>query len=274
MEASKTGLRACIAVALFSALTFAGGAAGAQEQVSSNGGKSLESVAHRGDKQYFPDNSLEGVESAIEKGADWIEIDLHYNPDGDTFFLSHDNVCKGEGGSASIDSASYQTVVARCGLPELHDVFEIVKNTGYSSFVYEFKSTMHTAEDGGARLAEELTEQGLHNESFVSAFSESALDAIKSEQPAIKLMRVRAWTGEIPVTKLWIDATAKRGYDAININLDALRPELVEYAKSMGLIVSAWGWPDALESDNKLAIEMGVDMFMTDRLEDLEQLTA
>lgn len=47
--------------------------------------KNTSSVAHRGDKQHYPDNSLAGINSAAEKGADWIEIDLQYNHDGDTF---------------------------------------------------------------------------------------------------------------------------------------------------------------------------------------------
>ncbi|KHO28947.1 glycerophosphodiester phosphodiesterase [Corynebacterium minutissimum] len=235
--------------------------------------KPVAAVAHRGDKQYFPDNSIAGIESAIKKNTDWIEIDLRYNLDGGTFFIAHDNTCSGSGGTAIIDTASYESVVTKCGLPELSDVFDIIAETGYTNFVYEFKDSPLTARTGAQRLAEEISEQGLADKSWVSAFNETSLNVIRAEAPSISLMRVRAWTGEVPVTNAWIDATVSQGFDAININIDALRPESIEYAKSKGLVVSAWGWPDALEDDNQKAIELGVDMFMTDRLEDLVALT-
>ena len=258
---------ASIAVALVGSLSSV--IAQAQDLVL---GEETQSVAHRGDKEYHPDNSLAGIESAIAKQADWIEIDLQYNRDGDVFFPSHDNGCSGPGGIALIDTASYEDVVNKCQLPELDDLFDIAHRTGYDSFVYEFKNTPLTASQGGKRLAQEITAQGFQNDSWVSGFSDIALDAVREEQPAINLMRVRTWTGEIPLSRTWIDSTVRRGYGALNINVDALTPEGVDYAHSQGLLVSAWGWPDALEEDNQRAIDLGVDMFMTDRLDHLNML--
>ncbi len=46
-------------------------------------------VAHRGDWRNFPENSIEGIKSAIEMGVDMIEIDIHKTKDG-KLVLMHD----------------------------------------------------------------------------------------------------------------------------------------------------------------------------------------
>lgn len=45
-------------------------------------------VAHRGDMEEYPENSIEGIISAIRKGADFIEIDCELTKDG-VFVLNH-----------------------------------------------------------------------------------------------------------------------------------------------------------------------------------------
>ena len=46
-------------------------------------------MAHRGDWRNFPENSLEGIESAIQMGVDVVELDVQRTSDG-TFILMHD----------------------------------------------------------------------------------------------------------------------------------------------------------------------------------------
>lgn len=264
----RTLITLAASCALFAGALTAGPAAAAEAK---NSGTAVQSVAHRGDKEHHPDNSLAGIESAIAKGADWVEIDVHYNIAGDKFYLSHDNLCKGPGGTALIDSGSPKRIEENCQLPTLDDVFAAFGKQTATNFVYEFKHTGLTTVKGARRLAQEIEEHGQSSRAWVSGFSDLGLKTIKDQKTGIKLMRVRTWTGEGPVSRAWVSSTAKQGFDAININLDALRPETVAYAKSLGLTVSAWGWPDAFEKDNQKAIDMNVDMFMTDRLEDLHQ---
>ena len=47
------------------------------------------SMIHRGDAQYYPENSIEGIISAIQMGADIIEVDVRYTKDGVAVLL-HD----------------------------------------------------------------------------------------------------------------------------------------------------------------------------------------
>lgn len=228
-----------------------------------------ESVAHRGDKQYHPDNSLAGISSAVAKGADWIEIDVHYNPDGDTFFLEHDNLCSGPGGSAYIDYDPYAVVVERCALPELDDVLRDYAAQGYRSFVVELKTTWRTAAAAPAALVGDITAAGVQDDVWISSLDDSALAAVQATGTSIDLMRVRAYSAFLGVGTGYLAETAALGYEAVNVNIGAWSPSTVAYAQSLGLTTSGWAWPTADEGDNATAIEYGLDLFMTDRLDDL-----
>ena len=56
---------------------------------SMDAGGRLMSCAHRGDMVYYPENSIEGIISAIMMGADMVEIDPRLTKDG-VFILLHD----------------------------------------------------------------------------------------------------------------------------------------------------------------------------------------
>ena len=45
--------------------------------------------AHRGDSSVYRENTLEAIKSAIEKGADVVEIDVHLSSDGEVIVI-HD----------------------------------------------------------------------------------------------------------------------------------------------------------------------------------------
>jgi len=47
-------------------------------------------IAHRGDVQRFPENTLEGIVAAADVGADGIEFDVHQSADG-TWWVIHDS---------------------------------------------------------------------------------------------------------------------------------------------------------------------------------------
>jgi glycerophosphoryl diester phosphodiesterase len=56
---------------------------------SMDAGGRLMSCAHRGDMVYYPENSIEGIISAVMMGADMVEIDPRLTKDG-VFILLHD----------------------------------------------------------------------------------------------------------------------------------------------------------------------------------------
>ena len=234
-----------------------------------NAADTTESVAHRGDKQYHADNSLAGIASAVAKDADWIEIDVRYNPSGDTFFLAHDNSCSGPGGSATISSATYATVVSRCALPELDEVLTDYDAQGYSSFVVELKDHSSTRAAASARLVEIIEDAGVADDVWISSLNDAALAGVRDTGTDIDLMRVRNWTGPFNVSESYIDETVALGYDGINVNISGWTEARVDYAEDAGLTSVGWAAVCACAGSNTEAIEFGLDMFMTDRLDDL-----
>lgn len=44
-------------------------------------------IGHRGDRQNYDDNTIEGISSAFEKGADGVEFDVYYKPDKGVYLV-------------------------------------------------------------------------------------------------------------------------------------------------------------------------------------------
>ena len=66
-------------------------------------------IAHRGASWELPENTLPAFERAIELGADYIELDVHADPDG--------------------GSSSPTTRRARAALPALEEVLDALPRT-------------------------------------------------------------------------------------------------------------------------------------------------
>ena len=77
-----------------------------REQLFSCDTNSVIVVAHRGDWRNFPENSLEGIESAINMGVDVVELDIQRTKDG-VFILMHDynleRTTTGKGNVSDVD---------------------------------------------------------------------------------------------------------------------------------------------------------------------------
>ncbi|HEY7464195.1 MAG TPA: glycerophosphodiester phosphodiesterase family protein [Candidatus Limnocylindria bacterium] len=132
----------------------------------------LEVVAHRGDTNDadgFPENSLEAVSQAADRGADVVEIDVRWSADG-TPWLSHDatvdRTTNGSGGVAELSDAELEALVVdggygynaerhgmSIGLARLQDVLAALAESG-SGIRFDDKS------DRGDELVEFLAVHG------------------------------------------------------------------------------------------------------------------
>jgi glycerophosphoryl diester phosphodiesterase len=65
-------------------------------------------VAHRGDPLRFRENTLPSVESAIDNGADWVEIDVKLTRDGVPVLLHDDTLTRLWGHERRVDSLSHE----------------------------------------------------------------------------------------------------------------------------------------------------------------------
>ncbi len=93
--------------------------------------------AHRGDSDNYPDNSIEGIASAILAGADCVEVDVRMTLDGIAVLLHDDSLAKGT------DAASY---VGKKGYPQslsvtdwTYDQIKVLKMRDKGGNVTEYK---------------------------------------------------------------------------------------------------------------------------------------
>ena len=95
----------------------------------------LMSCAHRGDMVYYPENSIEGIISAIMMGADMVEIDPRLTKDG-VFVLLHD--------ATLTRTTNVEEFVGKNGFPNSYDV---------SSWTYEQLQHLSLKEGSGGNTA-------------------------------------------------------------------------------------------------------------------------
>ncbi len=93
--------------------------------------------AHRGDSDNYPDNSIEGVASAILAGADCVEVDVRMTLDGIAVLLHDDSLAK------ATDAASY---IGKKGYPQslsvtdwTYDQIKVLKMRDKSGKVTDYK---------------------------------------------------------------------------------------------------------------------------------------
>lgn len=100
-------------------------------------------ISHRGDTEFYPENSLEGVKSALKKGADFVVVNIVKTADG-VYFLCEDeslgNVC-----NAPYESLS-QMNAAEAEKYKLYDVYG--KETEYKLTSLERLLEKTDSEDG------------------------------------------------------------------------------------------------------------------------------
>ncbi|AOU98195.1 hypothetical protein BI364_09720 [Acidihalobacter yilgarnensis] len=128
-------------------------------------------IAHRGDREFFPENTLAGFASALKLGADGIEFDVQIAADGEAV-ISHDDYldrCCGISGSI-LDSTKAQLErisahePARFGeqyssvcLPMLIDAINLFNQHEYPEIFVEIKEES-IVRHGWARVLKSLSE--------------------------------------------------------------------------------------------------------------------
>ncbi|WP_042680762.1 glycerophosphoryl diester phosphodiesterase membrane domain-containing protein [Anaerosalibacter massiliensis] len=113
-------------------------------------GRDIKIAGHRGDSIDFPENSIVGIMSAVEKGADFAEIDVQLTKDG-IVVLNHDKTFKRVAGiSSSAKHLNYEDLVnfdigSRVSkrykeekIPKLEDVLQETK--GKIKLIIDLKS--------------------------------------------------------------------------------------------------------------------------------------
>lgn len=132
------------------------------EELHNAKSKNVLVVAHRGDWRNYPENSLEGFQSAINMGVDIIELDIQMTLDS-VLVVCHDpkinRTTTGRGWIHEITADS----IRKCHLKTGHDVamhLHLHSGTCFEPLRLQQFQMPHRGQTGFARMARRGTEEG------------------------------------------------------------------------------------------------------------------
>jgi glycerophosphoryl diester phosphodiesterase len=233
-------------------------------------------VACRGDRECVPENTIPAFESAISKGADGIELDVHYTLDGELvvhhfFNLGHTDNGKGivcEQTLAelkSLDSGSwFGKQFYGVTKPTLSEVLEYGK--GRIQFEIDMKdSSLEFLQ----RVIREVEKFDLVNDVELTTAHYPLLAHAKKIYPQIRtgtfFSEPPDWMPVRIVQKHIIDWAELLGINVVHLNIVLMSPDFVDRLHQSGFIV--YGSNLDTEEQIQKSLELGIDSFSTGKLE-------
>lgn len=233
-------------------------------------------IAHRGDREHFPENTIASFKSAVNKGADAIELDIHLSKDKKLvvhhdYFLGTTNNGEGLIGEheseyiKSLDAGSwFSNRFSNEKIPFLEEVFELFGD----KILYEIELKGYTLEFLETAV-EMVKEYGLLNHVEFTSPHLQVLSRVKEIEPDAKIgMFIQEYPSWM-LPKLGeeiIKGTVILGrFNVVHCPLSILSKEFVDQLHDLNLKVHAANCDtkDAI----KKAIELRVDQFSTNTVD-------
>lgn len=217
--------------------------------------------AHRGDSSVYRENTLEAIKSAIDKGAQVVEIDVHLSSDGEVVVI-HDPTLERLWGCTKqvknltgLEISEIRTDGYR--IPSLREVLELF--VGKSSILM---------------IDMEITEPAVPS---VKVVLESALPLSQvtwcGNTEAMKLVRGASYEARIWMAWDSLELPSKINIEELrpeflNFNYSSVTKETVKHVHELGCKVSVWTIQD--QPIMRWAAAIGVDSITSDYLESLQ----
>lgn len=151
-------------------------------------------AAHRGDKKYFPENTMPAFDSALRLGVDMIETDIHMTSDGHLVLIHDRNLIRTTGFNGFSDQTSLQDIrkldagawfspnFIKTKIPTIEEFIDLIKDSDLL-INWELKDYPSTVGDSFAfQSADELIsmiqQHGLEERSMLNSFSDRLLEYI------------------------------------------------------------------------------------------------
>ncbi|MFF9770993.1 glycerophosphodiester phosphodiesterase [Streptomyces sp. NPDC014636] len=217
--------------------------------------QTVTAVAHRGDPYRFRENTLGSLRSALDQGADAVEIDVRLTRDGVPVLL-HDETLQRlweVGRPLGTLSAEELRGLTAGGVPTLA---EALAATGDSRVMVDLcgRVDRRTVE----RTLDVVRRCGARDRVYYSAHAEAML-AVRAADPAAEI--ALTWTTLAPPRPALLAAVRPRW---LNYRFSLVSRELAARIHRDGYLLSVWT-PDTRRSLSRL-LDLGVDSITTNRI--------
>ncbi|TWG06003.1 glycerophosphoryl diester phosphodiesterase [Streptomyces brevispora] len=219
-------------------------------------------VAHRGDPYRVRENTLPSIRSALERGADAVEIDVRVTRDGVPVLLHDATLERLWGHDLRLDRLTRQelTELTAGGVPTLSEALLAV---GAHRVMVDLPGS---TEDSVRRIVGTVRECGAGERAYYCAGPETML-RVRAADPSAEI--AMTWTTLAPPRAALLDAVRPRW---LNYRFGLVSRELTDRNHRDGLLVSAWT-ADTGRTMRRL-IRQGVDSITTNRIDVLHTAIA
>ncbi|MET9502270.1 glycerophosphodiester phosphodiesterase [Streptomyces sp. NPDC006622] len=223
--------------------------------------QTVTAVAHRGDPYRVRENTVASLRSALDQGADAVEIDVRLTRDGVPVLL-HDETLKRlwerDRPLLSLSAAEVRELTGG-GVPTLA---EALAATVGNRVMLDLPGTREART--ARRVVDAVREAGAAERVYYCADA-TAMLAVRAADPAAEI--ALTWTSLAPPRPALLAAVRPRW---LNYRFSLVDGDLVARIHRDGLLLSVWT-PDTRRSMRRL-IDLGVDSLTTNRVDVLHAL--
>ncbi|MFF9848360.1 glycerophosphodiester phosphodiesterase [Streptomyces sp. TLI_105] len=222
--------------------------------------RSVTVVGHRGDPYRVRENTLPSIASAIERGADAVEVDVRLTKDGVPVLLHDDTLKRLWGHDRPLAGLTHERLreLTRGEVPTLRDALLVA---GDRRLMLDLPGGN---EDSVRRIVGTVRECGAGERVYYCAGAVAMLQ-VRAADPAAEI--ALTWTTLAPPRPVLLDAVRPRW---LNYRFGLVSRELTERVHRDGLLVSTWT-ADTARTMRKLILT-GVDAITTNRVDTLAAL--
>jgi glycerophosphoryl diester phosphodiesterase len=219
-------------------------------------------IAHRGDPFAFRENTLEAFAAAVEAGADMVEIDVRRTADGAVVVVHDPTLERLWGLDRPVSAAAVAEVralgAADCRVPELGDVLAAIRTPLMVDY---------TDDDVVEPALEEILRAGALDRVLFAGGNVAGHRRVRALAPAARI--ALTWTSHERCPDALLDELAVEFFNPSGELLEH-DPALVQLMHGRGTAVSTWTLDR--RADMELALDLGVDAVITNRIGDLVAL--
>ncbi|NIK71520.1 MULTISPECIES: glycerophosphodiester phosphodiesterase [unclassified Paenibacillus] len=235
-------------------------------------------IAHRGASGYAPEHTLAAFRSAIEAGADYIEIDLQLTKDGQIIAM-HDNTvnrttdAKGKVRAMTLDAIKQldagswfnrhhpmyaREEFARQQVPSLSEIFAAFGRETH--YILEIKDSPYNP-GIEEKLLETIRQYGLEDQVIIQSFDVKSLKKIHRMNDRIELLQLMWYNTPARISSVSLNKIKKYA-TGISPNFPKINAAYVHKVQKSGLRIYPYTVNYQLNMDR--ALSWGVDGIYTD----------